>query len=201
MLYLWKILWHPIDSIYDIVYKAKGSVISACLIYILYFAVLVLQVILTNFTFNPHGLHGTPIPQIFVVNVLPVIVLIIANCLVGSIKQGQGTYTAVFISTAYTLAPVVVFTVPLALFSNILTGAEETIYQSLLGFIYVWTGFFIYLGIMEVHGFGITEAFVNTLWIIFTMAMLVLFAAAFIGITYQSINFLYEFFREAIGYV
>ena len=41
----------------------------------------------------------------------------------------------------------------------------------------------------------------NTIWILFTGAMLVLFGFAFFAITYQSINFLYEFIREAIGYV
>ena len=201
MLYLWKVLWHPIDSFYDIVYKGKGSVASASLIYVLYFVALVIQTMVTNFVFNPYGLHGTPIPQIFVMYVLPILVLVIANCLVSAIKGGQGTYKAVFIAKAYALAPVVIFIVPLALFSNILTGAEEAIYDSILLFVYAWMGFFIYLSIMEVHGYSITEAIRNTLWIVFAGAILVLFAFAFFGITFQSANFLYEFFREAIGYV
>jgi hypothetical protein len=54
---------------------------------------------------------------------------------------------------------------------------------------------------MEVHGYSIPEAIINTIWIIFAAAMVVLFALAFFGITYQSVNFLYEFLSEAIGYV
>ena len=199
--YLWRVLWHPIDSFYDLAYKGKGNVLSALTIYVLYFVVLILQAMITGFIFNPVGLHGTPIPQIFVMNVLPVIVLIIANCLVSAIKQGQGTAKAVFISTAYVLAPVVVFIFPMALFSNVLTGAEGAIYELAHTFIYAWMGFFFYLSVMEVHGYSIPEAFVNTLWIIFGAAMLVLFSVAFFGITFQSANFLYEFIREAIGYV
>jgi hypothetical protein len=83
----------------------------------------------------------------------------------------------------------------------VLTGAEAAIYESAIMFVYIWVGFFFYLSVMEVHGYSIPEAFVNTLWIIFGAIMLVLFGAAFFGITYQSINFLYEFLREAIGYV
>jgi hypothetical protein len=52
-----------------------------------------------------------------------------------------------------------------------------------------------------VHGYSIPEAFFNTLWIIFGAVMLVLFSAAFFGITFQSANFLFEFLREVIGYV
>ena len=201
MLYLGKILWHPIDAYYDITYNKKGSVTASCLIYLLYFIVLIVQVMVTNFIFNPMGLHGTPVSQIFIVNVMPVFVLVIANCLVGSIKGGQGTYKAVFISTAYALAPVIIFIIPLALFSNVLTGAEEAIYQSLHRFIYIWMGFLMYIGIMEVHGYGIVEAVFNSIWIIFAAALLLLFAAAFFGITFQSASFLFEFIREAIGYV
>jgi len=201
MSYLWRVLWHPIDSFYDLAYKGKGSILAACTIYVLYFIALVLQAIFTGFIFNPAGLMSMPIPQIFVINVLPVIVLIIANCLVSAIKQGQGTTKAVFITTAYVLAPVVVFIFPLALISNLLTDAEAVIYEAAVMFVYVWVGFFFYLSVMEVHGYSIPEAFFNTLWIIFGAIMLVLFSAAFFGITFQSVNFLYEFIREAIGYV
>ena len=199
--YLWRVLWHPIDSFYDLAYKGKGNVLAALTIYALYFLVLILQAIFTGFIFNPVGLHGMPIPQIFVMNVLPVIVLIIANCLVSAIKQGQGTAKAVIITTAYVLAPVVVFIFPLSLLSNVLTGAEGAIYELAITFIYVWMGFFFYLSVMEVHGYSIPEAFINTLWILFGAVMLVLFSVAFFGITFQSANFLYEFIREAIGYV
>jgi len=201
MSYLWKVLWHPIDSFYDLAYKGKGNILASCTIYLLYFIVLILQAIVTGFIFNLAGLNFVPIPQIFAVNVLPVIVLIIANCLVSAIKQGQGTAKAVFITTAYVLAPVVVFIFPLSLVSNILTDAEAAIYEIAITFVYIWVGFFFYLSVMEVHGYSIPEAFINTLWIIFGAVMLVLFSAAFFGITFQSFNFLYEFIREVIGYV
>jgi hypothetical protein len=201
MSYLWKILWHPIDAIYDIVYKKKGTVLSALVIYFLYYLALVLVSIITNFIFNPYGLHGTSYSQIFSTYVLPVFVFVIGNCLVSSITQGQGTYKSVFITTAYTLAPYIVFIVPMALISNIFSNAEKSIYDVLTWFIKIWTGFFIYLGIMEVHGFSIPEAIANTLWMLFATVMVVVFALAFAGITYQSVSFLYEFVREAIGYV
>ena len=199
--YLWKVLWHPIDSFYELAYKDKGSVLVACIIYVLYFAALVFQVLVTNFIFNPAGIHGMPIPQIFVFYVVPIIVLTVANYLVSAIKQGQGTFKAVFIATAYVIAPVILFIPPLALLSNVLSGAEEAIYETSIMFIYVWVGFLYYLSVMEVHGYSIPEAFFNTLWILFGAVMLVLFGAAFFGITFQSFNFLFEFLREVIGYV
>ena len=201
MSYLWKVLWHPIDSFYELAYKGKGSILAACTIYLLYFIVLILQAIVTGFIFNPAGLWGTPIPQIFAINVLPVIVLVIANWLVSAITQGQGTAKAIFVSMAYVLSPVVIFILPLSLLSNVLTGAEAALYDGAIMFIYMWMGFFFYLSVMEVHGYSIPEAFINTLWIVFGAIMLVLFSAAFFGITFQSANFLMEFIREAIGYV
>jgi hypothetical protein len=199
--YLWRVLVRPIDTFYELSYKGKGSIPVSAFIYFLYFAVLVFQVLVTGFIFNPGGIFAMPIPRIFTMYVLPVIVLTISNCLVCAIKQGQGTNKAVFIATAYALAPVILFIPPLALLSNVLTGAEASIYEAAIVFIYVWVGFLYYLSVMEVHGYSIPEAFINTIWIIFGAVMLVLFGAAFFGITFQSANFLYEFIREAIGYV
>lgn len=199
--YLWKVLWHPIDAIYDIVYKGKGSIPSACVIYMLFYIAVVLRTIVTNFIFNPYGLHGTSLVQLFTMNVLPILIFVIANCLVSSITQGQGTYKAVFISTAYMLAPYIIFAVPVSILSNAFSEAEKAIYLVAIWFVKIWVGFFIYLGVMEVHGYSIMEAIVNMLWILFASLMVVVFAFAFFGITYQSVNFLYEFIREAIGYV
>lgn len=199
--YVWRVLWHPIDSFYELAYKGKGNVWASLTIYLLYFIVIVLQTVLTNFIFNPMGLQGTPVTQILAIYVLPVFVLIIANCLVSAIKQGQGTNKAVFITTAYVLAPIVVFYLPLALISRFLSGAEADIYDIAVTFMYAWMFLFFYLAVMEVHGYSIPEAFVNTIWIAFCALLLVVFSAAFFGITFQSVNFLFEFIREAIGYV
>jgi len=201
MSYLWKVLWHPLDGLYDIVYKGKGGIVSACVIYLLFFIAIILKTALTNFIFNPYGLHATSLSTIFITFVLPVLVLVVANCLVSSITQGQGTYRSVFISTAYMLAPYIIFAVPVSILSNIFSGAEEAVYLFTIWFVKIWTGFFLFLGIMEVHAYSIPEAIVNTLWILFAGVMVILFSLAFFGITYQSVNFLYEFIREAIGYV
>jgi len=199
--YVWRVLWRPIDSFYELAYKGKGTVLASVTIYLLYFFVLILERVITNFIFNPVGLQGTPVTQIFAIYVLPVFVLIIANCLVSAIKQGQGTNRAVFITTAYVLAPIVVFTLPLALLSRVLSGAEADIYALAINFTFMWMFLFFYLSVMEVHGYSIPEALINTIWIVFCGLILVIFSAAFFGITFQSVNFLFEFLREAVGYV
>lgn len=199
--YTWKILWHPIDGFYELRFGGKGSIFSATVLYAAFYICNILHLALTNFVFNVNRLDHTSPFQLLIATVLPFLVWVMANYLVSSITKGQGTLKSVYISTAYALAPYIVFSIPLAILSNIFTNAEKAIYDFLYILVIVWTGFMLYLQVKEVHGYEIFEAFGNILWTIFTMAVIAVFGFALYGITVQSLDFIVEFAREVFGLV
>jgi hypothetical protein len=199
--YQWKVLCHPIDGFYDIVYKDKGSVLSASIIYFLLFVVEALRGSITGFIFNPDGIRSVSILNILISRIIPLLVWVLANYLISSITNGQGTLRAIYIATAYSLAPYMFLTVPLAIISNAMTKAESSIYTIMNILMVGWLILMFYLQVKEVHGYDVFEAIINILWILFAIAAMIAFALALSGITMQSANFVYQFVRETIGYV
>lgn len=199
--YTWTFMRHPIDGFYDLRFAGKGSVLSATVVLALYYLCRLLKLAWTHFVFNPFGLRGTSPVQELLIALLPIFIWVLANYLVSCITKGQGTFKAVYISTAYSLLPFVYFAVPVAIVSNAFSKAEGTIYGFFDFAIWAWIAILFYIQVKEVHGFEVTETFVNMLWMLFASVAIIAFSLALFGIVVQSVNFAVSFFREAIGYV
>lgn len=196
-----RMLWHPIDAFYELKYLGAGSALSATLLIIIAFACNIAVLGLTNFVFNVDGLTNTGIPQLLVSTMVPFFLWVLANYLVSSIMKGDGRLIDIYITAAYCLVPYILFALPLAVLSNVMTKAEQSIYDFLSMGIYCWMIFLCFLHVKEVHTYEIFETIKNILWILFTMVMAVIFALALFGITVQAINLIIGIFREVIGNV
>lgn len=199
--YSWTFVRHPIDGFYDLRFSGKGSVASATILLLAYYVCHLLKLQWTHFVFNPFKLLRTSPVQELLTTLLPILIWILANYLVSCITKGQGTFKAVYVSTAYSLLPAILFSVPIALISNMFTNAEASIYYFLTFLVNAWMAILFYLQVKEVHGFEVGETVVNILWMLFTMIAIIAFAVALFAIVIQSVNFAVSFFREAIGYV
>lgn len=196
-----KVLRHPIDTFYEATRRGQGSLFSALIVYLAFLAVMVASRRLTSFTFDMEGTRGLNLVSFLLLYVAPVLLWVLGNYLVGAITKGQGTMRGIVISTVYALMPLVVFSLPLALVSNVLTLAEASIYGIAQVIIILWTVLLLFIQVKEIHGYGFGETVKNILWILFVAAMAVVAVLAIVGILIQGWNFLNEFFRELLGYV
>lgn len=199
--YSMQMIRHPIDTYYESVYRGRGSIASAAILYILFVVVMVLKSALTNFVFDKWGLRDVDLVSVMLFYVAPIALWTLANYLIGAITKGQGTMRGIFITTIYALVPVILCTVPLALISNLLTMAEASIYTIMQVVLYSWTGILLFLQVKEIHGYEIGETIRNIFFILFTIVIMLAGVFAIYGIVQQSYNFLGEFIRELVGYV
>jgi hypothetical protein len=198
--YSWRVLKHPIDGFYELQYFEKGSVLSASILIAAFYICEILNKEFTNFVFNLSGLKGTSPFQLFVYCMVPLLIWILSNYLVGAITNGNGSFKMIFISTAYTLLPYIFFSVPIAILSNLLTDNEKSIYAFFIWVIRAWVVIMLFLQVKEIQEYEIYETMKNILLIIFTAVLLVIFSVALYGIVLQSYSFLLEFFREVLAY-
>lgn len=198
--YSWRVMLHPIDGFYEIQYFQKGGVLSATILIAAFFVCEILNMKMTGFVFNLNGLKGISPLQLFVFSIVPLMIWVFSNYLVGAITNGQGSFKSIYVSTVYSLLPYIYFSVPIALLSNVLTDAEQSIYGFLLFFVRAWVVILLYIQVKEIHEYEIYETVKNIFLIIFTAALIVVFAAALYGIVLQSYSFLFEFFREVLAY-
>ena len=195
------VLLHPVDTYYDATRRDKGSLLSAAIVYIAFLVLMVASRAVTSFTFDMEGIRGVNLVSFLLLYVAPVFLWILGNYLVGAITKGQGTLRGIIISSLYALMPLIVFSLPLALVSNVLTLAEAAIYTLAQTVIILWTMLLLFTQVKEIHGYGFGETVKNILWILFVAAMAVVAVLAVVGIMIQGWNFLNEFIRELLGYV
>ncbi len=173
--FMFRFIKQPADSFYYIKKNLRGSLGFAALLYALVVVIRVLSLYCTGFTFSKY-----PSPAyIRVENEVVIAILLIllwnaANYLVSTISDGEGRVRDVIIGSAYSLFPYVLFALPIALISNILTLNEIFIYNFSLDIMWFWVGLILFLMVKEIHNYSVSETIKNILTTLFTMALFVL---------------------------
>jgi hypothetical protein len=173
--FMFSFIRHPVDSFYYIKKKLRGSLRFAFLIYLWVVVVRVLTQYVTGFVFNRY-------PSTIYIRVENEIIFTVglialwnaANYLISTISDGEGRVRDVIIGSAYCLFPYVLFALPIALISNVLTLNEEFIYSFSLQIMWFWMGLMLFIMVKEIHNYSFGETVRNILLTIFTMGLFVL---------------------------
>jgi hypothetical protein len=100
----------------------------------------------------------------------------------------------VVIGSAYSLFPVVLFALPIALVSNVLTQNEAFIYNFSMNIMWFWAGMMLVIMVMEIHNYSFSETVRNILLTIFTMGLILLTGY----ILYVLFNQLFDFITAVL---
>ena len=188
--FLFRFIKQPVDSFYYIKQNERGSLLFALLIYAWVVVVRIISIYVTGFVFSPYTTWWQlQVETEIVYTLVPIIVWNAANYLVASISDGEGSLRHVIIGSAYSLFPYVLFALPNALFSNLLTLNEAFIYTFSNQLILFWCVVMIVIMVKEIHNYTVSETVRNLLTTLFTMALFLLTAY----ILYVLFNQLYEF--------
>jgi hypothetical protein len=189
-LFMFRFIRQPADSFYYIKKDLRGSLTFAFVIYGWVVAVRVLSLYVTSFIFNPYtSTTYIRIENEIVYTVLALFMWNAANYLVSTISDGEGRIRDVFIGSAYSLFPYVLFVLPIAIISNVLTMNEVFLHDFSLNLVYLWVGIMLIIMVKEVHNYSFSETVRNVLITLFTMGLFVLTGY----ILYVLFNQLYEF--------
>lgn len=173
--FMFRFIRHPSDSFYYIKTGERGSLRFAFLVYAAIVVIRVVTLYVTGFSFAPYvTLSRIPLET----EVLTTLGLFLlwngANYLVSTISDGEGRVRDVVIGTAYSLFPYVLFALPIALVSNVLTLNESFIYSFSLDLMWAWTGIMLFMMVKEIHNYSFSETVRNVLITLFTMALFLL---------------------------
>lgn len=173
--FMFRFIKKPADSFYYIKQNLQGSLKFAGIIYSAVIIIRVLSLYATGFIFNVY----TSLSDIRVENEITDIVLLVflwnaANYLVSTINDGEGRLRDVIIGTAYSLFPYVLFMLPIAFISNLLTINEVFLYSFSLTLMYLWMGIMLFIMVKEIHNYSFSETVRNVFMTLFTMGLFVL---------------------------
>lgn len=193
--FLFRFIRQPADSFYYIKQNLRGSLLFALLIYAWVVVSRVVALYVTGFVFSPYATWWQfQVETEITYTVLAIVIWNAANYLVSTISDGEGSLRHVIIGSAYSLFPYALFTLPLALLSNLLTLNEEFIFTFSNQVIVAWTLIMLVIMVKEIHNYSLSETVRNLLATAFTMAMFLLTGY----VLYVLFNQLYEFILAII---
>lgn len=190
------ILIHPLEGFADIRYSNKGGYLSAFVILGLVVIVALTRIYYTSFTFQPIPVENLNAGSILLGGTLVWVSWVICHYLIGAIRYGQARFKDVFIGSAYSLIPVFILGLPLALLSNIMTLSEGSIYGFFSSAMIIWCAALFFWMVQALQNYSVGETIVNILLSIFAMIMLWVLIFIIIGLSSETIDFVYTLYQE-----
>jgi tetratricopeptide (TPR) repeat protein len=193
--FMFRFIKKPADSFYYIKTNERGSLRFAFLIYAWVVIVRVLSLYVTGFVFSPFtSASFIPFENEILITVVLIFLWNAANYLVSTISDGEGRVRDVIIGSAYSLFPYVLFALPIALISNVLTLNEIFLYTFSLNLMWAWVVILLFMMVKEIHNYTFSETVRNVLITLFTMALFVLIGY----ILYILFNQLFDFISAVL---
>ena len=127
---------------------------------------------------------------------IPVFLWIVGNWCLTTLFDGEGNFKDIFISTTYSLVPLVILLIPAALLTNILSLDEVAISTLLSGIALVWVGFLLFFGAMITHGYSLGKNFAITLFTILGMLFIAFLIMLFSNLVSRMVSFIGEVITE-----
>lgn len=171
--YLKNILRHPIDSFYYLRKGTYGSILSATIIYGLFAIVVIFDYMGRSFLFNLNTSERS-VGYVLLSTIVPVLLWVFSNYLVSSITDGRGTLKNIYIFTAYSFAPYIIFQPFIIFLTYILTYNESFLINFGSFFIISWTLIILFVGVKETHDYHVKGTIGSILYSLIWILVIVL---------------------------
>ena len=188
---------NPFDCCYGIKKEKRSSVLAACIIVVLFFALQVASKYFSGFLFRTVREGEFELLRDAALTFGAFLLLTVCCYLVCTIKDGEATFTDIFIGGAAALTPMLV-ALPIRLALTNVLSFNEQFFLTLLDVVsYGLTGVMIVLALMYLNDYSMKK----TLAIIVITLFTVLVAVALLFVVYVLIGQLVDFISSIYGEV
>lgn len=190
------ILFHPFDG-FDEFKRYKKGKLSVAITFISLFAFFrIFSYQNEGFLINERNpLMLNSIQEIFSV-VLLIALFTIGNWSVTTLMEGKGKFKEIVMMTGYALFPIILIGYPAVILSNFLTLEEMAFYQLLMGLAYVSAAWMLFMGVLNIHHYGLAKTILAFILTVVAMAVMMFFGLLFFDLIQQFIEFVVSIYEE-----
>lgn len=194
ILFVFTYLKNPANATYDIKRKGRVTFFSAGVLLLIYFLIYIIYVYNLGFLFNFNRIEDINIIEELVTIFVPIILWVFSNFLIGSIREGEGRFKDVFITTVFSLAPYFIVLPVITVLSQVLTYNEAFVLEFLEIIAILVTALYFFFMVKETHFYSVKETITSILISAFTMIMMLLG----IFIVYMLLNELFILIKDIV---
>lgn len=113
-----------------------------------------------------------------------------------TLMEGKGRYKEILMVTGYSLFPLIILGFPGVILSNFLTLEEMAFYNLLMYVAYGLTGWMLFMGILNIHEYGLGKTIVAFLATLIAMCVMMFLGLLFFDLIQQFIAFISAIYEE-----
>lgn len=190
-----QLIFRPLNGPWLLTRENKGSVLAATIILAAVSIMSLLQSRFTGFVFDPNAEDVNILAEVATI-VLPVMLFTVCNWCVTSLMEGEGTFKAIYMSTCYSLTPIL-FMYPIAMvLSNVMVLEEGDFYTVFITIALIWVFMLIFLGNMRIHDYTLGMAIIEIIVTVVVMLLIVFLAILFFALIQQMGSFVGNIIEE-----
>jgi len=189
-------MFHPFDGFDEFKRYEKGK-LSVAIVYIALFAFFrIFSFQNLGFLINPNNpLMLNSLQEIFAV-ILLLGLFTVGNWSVTTLMEGKGKFKEIVMVTGYALIPLVLIGFPSVILSNFLTLEEMAFYNLLMYIAYLGTAWMLFMGILNIHQYGLAKTLLAFLLTVVAMSVMMFFGLLFFDLIQQFFAFISSIYEE-----
>lgn len=191
-------MFHPFQGFDEIKRKKRGSVALSNVILLIFFISAILSRQVTGFIFNPYRVDKLNILTLLPGTVILFTVWAICNWAFCSLLDGSGTFKEIWIVSAYSLVPYVMFTLITTFLSNFITLEGAVFLEWIFKAGQVWSVIMIVLGLMEIHQYTLKKTLMSIFMTILGIFIVLFLVLLTFSLYNQVSTFFNTIYREII---
>ncbi len=192
------VITHPFDGFWDLAHEHRGSLAVANTFLVLFLAVRVLKLMCTSFQFISAPVQHINVFEEAASLALPFLVLCLANWAMTTLFDGKGRFLDIYIAMCYALVPYILIQSVMILVSNMITFEEGSFYQVILSVSLVWSGFLVFVGLMEVHDYGPGKTLVFLVVTVVGACVILFLVLVFFSLLSDAVSYFVSLYREIV---
>ncbi|MBB6673567.1 YIP1 family protein [Cohnella nanjingensis] len=192
------LIFHPFSGFWDMKFERKGKLAVSLTILALLVLTTILQKQFAGFLVNfvdPRMLNSLDDLQY---TLLPFLLFCMANWSITTLMEGEGKFKEIVMTTGYALLPIVLINLPMTFISRFMTQEETAFYWLMNSAASIWFVFLLFVGIMTVHQYSPSKAFLTLFLTVIAMAFVVFIGTLAFSLGAQIYWFIYDVYREII---
>lgn len=163
LLYIFRVMIHPLDSYYEMKKERKATWKSALILYLLIFLLFINYSVNKGFIYQFVAIEDIDLTSLVLGFFALTMLFVISNYLDTSIHDGVGNIRQIFIMFVYALGPLLI-ALPVTTFLSHHLTYNETFFLSFTMLVgYGWSALNIFLGIIETHDYTARQTFKSIL--------------------------------------
>ena len=196
LMYAQRGLLHPFDAFYQIKNRGRGSVLSATILLGMTILVYLIYNLYSGYIFKFSSMESFTLLSGISTVLLPVFLWVTSNWCFTCLMNGEGSFKQIYITTCYSLTPLIIIYPIATVLSNVLLQDEASFVQMLLVVALGWTILLLFVGMLTIHNYAPGTNLLTCVLTVLGMLIILFMCVLFVALIQRMFVFFLNIYNE-----